>query len=419
MWLTTLESSAMTTKRSAVAATIFSRVCAAPPPLTSQPSGAIWSAPSIAMSSRSTSSNGTTFNPSALAASSVAGEVATQVRSSPRSASAGSRNATVEPVPNPTLIPDATNAAAHSAAARLRRSATSLNVGSHRTRWQESGTLSRVGPTATSLGAVLSIRVYHGPHSRGGGRTRRWLSRITWGIAIVSVLSGAGWWRSAGHTQDTLLITATTAAFVAAIGHAWQQRHAAWTGGLVVGGGGIWFLASWFNRSSALPFGHVHYTHRMGPLLLGVPLWLLLGWIALTYVALIAARRTAKPTLLVAVLAGCYLAATDSALQSALRHFGYTTWTHAHPTIPGIPGIPAQDFVGALLVAVVTMLLIDLLPATTARDGLPRLLFGWWYVVSVIGVQTVVHRPVLTATVAIMGGVLAMPYAYLTFVDRV
>jgi hypothetical protein len=33
--------SAMTTKRSAVAATIFSRVCAPPPPLTSQRSGAI------------------------------------------------------------------------------------------------------------------------------------------------------------------------------------------------------------------------------------------------------------------------------------------------------------------------------------------------------------------------------------------
>ena len=37
----------MTTKRSDEAATTFSRVCAAPPPFTIQPSGAIWSAPSI------------------------------------------------------------------------------------------------------------------------------------------------------------------------------------------------------------------------------------------------------------------------------------------------------------------------------------------------------------------------------------
>ena len=43
----------MTTKRSAAAATIFSRRWAPPPPLISQPSGVTWSVPSIAMSSRS------------------------------------------------------------------------------------------------------------------------------------------------------------------------------------------------------------------------------------------------------------------------------------------------------------------------------------------------------------------------------
>ena len=41
----------MTTNRAAAAATAFSRVCAAPPPFTTQPDGATWSAPSIAMSS--------------------------------------------------------------------------------------------------------------------------------------------------------------------------------------------------------------------------------------------------------------------------------------------------------------------------------------------------------------------------------
>ena len=61
---TGFDESAITTNRSAAAATIFSRVCAPPPPLTSQPSGAIWSAPSIAMSRRSSRSNGSTGMPS-------------------------------------------------------------------------------------------------------------------------------------------------------------------------------------------------------------------------------------------------------------------------------------------------------------------------------------------------------------------
>ena len=75
---TGLLESAMTTKRSAAAATIFSRRWAPPPPLISQPSGVTWSVPSIAMSSRSSSLNSSTGMPSSRACSSVATEVATQ-----------------------------------------------------------------------------------------------------------------------------------------------------------------------------------------------------------------------------------------------------------------------------------------------------------------------------------------------------
>ena len=71
----------MTTKRSAGAATIFSRVWAPPPPLTSQRSGAIWSAPSIAMSRRSSHRRARSGCPSSRACCSVAAEVATQRRS--------------------------------------------------------------------------------------------------------------------------------------------------------------------------------------------------------------------------------------------------------------------------------------------------------------------------------------------------
>jgi hypothetical protein len=65
----------MTTKRSDEAATIFSRVCAAPPPLTIQPSGAIWSAPSMATSRRAMPVKDSTASPSARASSSVRREV--------------------------------------------------------------------------------------------------------------------------------------------------------------------------------------------------------------------------------------------------------------------------------------------------------------------------------------------------------
>ena len=64
---------------SAAAATIFSRVCAAPPPFTSQPSGAIWSAPSIVMSRWSSVANGSTADAErARPRTRCAGDVATQ-----------------------------------------------------------------------------------------------------------------------------------------------------------------------------------------------------------------------------------------------------------------------------------------------------------------------------------------------------
>ena len=87
---TGLDESAMTTKRSAAAATIFSRVWAAPPPFTSHPSGEIWSAPSMAMSKPVDAVEGLdSEHPTPRAASSVRGEVATQRMSSDRRARAG------------------------------------------------------------------------------------------------------------------------------------------------------------------------------------------------------------------------------------------------------------------------------------------------------------------------------------------
>src|SRR3954453_20484930 len=116
---TSLSEETITINRSAAARTAFSRVWAAPPPFTSQPDGATWSAPSIATSSRASAiapPNGSTLMPRSRAMCSVAAEVATQRRSSPRAASAGSRYATVEPVPRPTVMPSSTSCAAASAA---------------------------------------------------------------------------------------------------------------------------------------------------------------------------------------------------------------------------------------------------------------------------------------------------------------
>src|SRR3954470_14439686 len=76
------------------------------------------------MSSRRSWLNSSTGMPSWRACSSVATEVATQRTSlTPRAAIAGSRWATVDPVPSPTVIPSSTSSAAASAAMRFSASA--------------------------------------------------------------------------------------------------------------------------------------------------------------------------------------------------------------------------------------------------------------------------------------------------------
>src|SRR5262245_56541181 len=71
--------------------------------------------------SPSTPENGSTERPSSRAAASVASDVATQRTDKPLRASAGRRNATVEPVPSPTRMPSSTTSAAASAASCFSR----------------------------------------------------------------------------------------------------------------------------------------------------------------------------------------------------------------------------------------------------------------------------------------------------------
>src|SRR5262245_57141049 len=89
------------------------------------------------MSKRSIVSNCSTRRPSSAAAFSVRGDVATHRKSSWRAASAGSRYATVEPVPRPTVIPSSTSSADASAASCFSSSTVVMTAGTYRTANQE------------------------------------------------------------------------------------------------------------------------------------------------------------------------------------------------------------------------------------------------------------------------------------------
>jgi len=105
---TSFDSSTTMMNRGDIDATIFSRVCAAPPPLVRLNAGSTSSAPSMAMSSAPISSGEMTFKPSEIASSWVCTDVEVHTMSSARSPSSMMVQCTVEPVPRPTRIPSVT-----------------------------------------------------------------------------------------------------------------------------------------------------------------------------------------------------------------------------------------------------------------------------------------------------------------------
>ncbi len=243
--------------------------------------------------------------------------------------------------------------------------------------------------------------------------------RFPWLLVILSGAAEIGWTAATGPRRDLLFAMACGLAFAGTMLHAVLERSALWALGFATVTFSAWFLAELVNRYTELPFGHLRFTSEYGLTLAGVPLLVPFGQMALTYAVLIAARRVTKAPLLVAVLGALTVAGADLVFESTLQRFGYVHWSDVTTIIPGSPDVPAQNFVGTLLVAVVTLLIVNLLPSNRARDGIPLVVFGWRYLGNIVGAVVILHESSLAITAAVLGGALAIPYAYLIIVDRI
>ena len=79
---------------------------------------------------------------------------------------------------------------------------------------------------------------------------------------------------------------------------------------------------------------------------------------------------------------------------------GYWVWNAVNWTLPGIEGIPLQNFLGWLLTACVLMYLLDRLPRKAAKDGVPTLMLSWVYSSNVFAALVFFGEP----AVALWGG---------------
>lgn len=268
----------------------------------------------------------------------------------------------------------------------------------------------------------MSVRVYTGPHAdrrRGGGG---FLRALPWVLALATIAAQIAWPLTSGQVRDTLTVATVVLFFLASASHAVVSRGWFWAAGWFLASAGIGLLAEVSGTRTGLPFGDYVYDDRLGPTLLGVPAIIPLAWAMMSYPALLAARRLVKGPLLTPVVGAIALASWDLFLDPQMVGEGHWTWQGDGPELPGIEGIPAQNFVGWLLVSLVIMLVLDRLPRRRSDggegDGVPALLYLWTYVSSVLLNAVFEQRTGVALWGAVAMGLVAIPYAWALWTGR-
>jgi putative membrane protein len=202
----------------------------------------------------------------------------------------------------------------------------------------------------------------------------------------------------------------------AAVLHAGAVRGPRWALAMTSATVGVAFAAEAVGVATGIPFGRYEYATTLGPAVLGVPLVVPLAWLMLAYPCLLAGRLLASPRWGWAVAAWT-LAAWDLFLDPQMVAAGHWIWADPGTVLPGIPGIPAGNFAGWLLVAGILMLVLDRLPRAASdgrlpHDALPAVVLAWTYASQVLANLVFFDRPWVAVWGGVAMGLAIVPWAW-------
>jgi len=179
---------------------------------------------------------------------------------------------------------------------------------------------------------------------------------------------------------------------VGSLGPAWTSRYAA----ISLGFG---LSIELVGHTTDIPFGAYAYTEALQPQVLGVPLIVPMAWCMMAYPCLLLARSVTRR--FAAPLAAAGLTAWDFFLDPQMVGEGYWVWEDPVPAMPGIPGIPLQNYAGWLVATLVLMWVLDrVMPLRDVDLGVPMVLYGWMWIGGVVANAVFLDRP----AVAVIGG---------------
>jgi uncharacterized membrane protein len=255
------------------------------------------------------------------------------------------------------------------------------------------------------------------------------LTTVTVLAQVAYPLAPDGWLGRLSALTVLAFAAASTTHAAAVRGWSWAARLV-----LVVVPGA--FVAEVIGASTGFPFGHYGYSHRLGPLLAGVPLLVPLAWLMMAYPCLLLARflvcRVSQVSQLgqigsvprvfaTGAIAGGALAAWDVFLDPQMVAAHNWTWRYPAPGLPGIASVPLTNLAGWLVVA---GLLMSAAEAVLPHDGdrrsarlpsvtVPAALLAWTWLGSTIGNAAFFGRPGVAAWGGILLGAFVAPYLVL------
>jgi uncharacterized membrane protein len=249
-------------------------------------------------------------------------------------------------------------------------------------------------------------------------------------LALVTILAEIVYPLAPERRLGTLSVLTVLAFAAASVSHALAVRGGTWTALLVLVVVPGAFVAELVGVGTRFPFGDYSYSHRLGPLVAGVPLLVPLAWLMMAYPCLLMARllvghiaqnRWQHTSLVTGAVAGVALTAWDVFLDPQMVAAGSWTWRHPHPGLPGVSSVPLTNLGGWLLSAVLLMTAAEAVLGQDAdeRSGrppavvVPALLLAWTWAGSVIGNAAFFGRPAVAIWGGLLLGAFVVPYLVL------
>lgn len=238
------------------------------------------------------------------------------------------------------------------------------------------------------------------------------LQRLAVVTAAATVLTQILWVLVPEQLRDTATVLSVVLFATASLAHAAATRGTAWTARYAIIAAATGWLAEAIGTTTGWPFGMYEYTASLGPKIGPVPVVIPLAWLMMAYPVLLAARRVARSPITATLYAAALLTAWDLFLDPQMVAEGHWIWLEPGHALPGIPGIPAQNFAGWFLVGLILFgAAAAALPERPATDDrLPAAMLLWVFTSNVMANALFWGRPLVALIGGSVMGLLLVPW---------